>query len=269
MGEALRIERREHKYIIDDVLVARVREAIRPFCVLDPYAATAPGHRYTIESLYLDSPDLALYRANDLELVERFKLRVRRYPDSPTSPFFLEMKARYHDTIVKSRAMVGANWAEITADPFVSRRLLGTAPAVERFVANTHLVGARPTAVVRYVREAWASLVDDYARVTFDQRIEGQLTSPDAWHFDLDPQGFRALDDATGVRDTTTRTVLELKFTRRAPRWMMSLVERLGLQRQAYSKYGRAIEAALVPEQLRTPRRAWVRRELTPRGWDA
>lgn len=266
MSEALRIERREFKFIIDEREVARVREAIRPFCVLDPHAAERADHRYTIESLYFDTPDLALYMANDIELVERYKLRVRRYPDAPGSPYFLELKARYHDTIIKSRAKVGPDWAELVRDPFVPRRRLGVAPAAERFVTHLHMIGARPTVVVRYKREAWASVVDDYARVTFDTRISGQLAEPDGWHFDLDPRRFRRCDDATGVRDLTSRTVLELKFTTQAPRWMMSMVERIGLMRRAFSKYGRSLEATLVPEEIRTPSRAWVARAAARRA---
>ena len=258
VGETLRIERREYKYLLTCEQVEKVRDAIRPFCAMDPFAASAPGHRYAIESLYLDTPDLALYRANDIELVERFKLRIRRYPDAPGSPYFLELKQRYHDTIIKSRAKVGEDWADLARDPFVSRQRLGHGAATERFVTRVHMTGARPTVVVRYKREAWASVVDDYARVTFDTRISGQLAAPDGWHFDLDPSRFRRCDDATGVRDDQTRTVLELKFTAHAPRWMMSLVERLNLMRRSYSKYGRAIEATLIPEDIRTPARRWV-----------
>lgn len=266
MSDALRIERREYKYLLTEAQVVRVRDAIRPFCALDPYAATATGHRYTIESLYLDTPDLGLYRANDLELVDRFKLRVRRYPDAPKSPLFLEVKSRYHDTIIKSRGKVGADWAELVRDPFVSRARLGTGTAAERFVTRLHQIGARPTIVVRYKREAWASVVDDYARVTFDTRIAGHLADPDGWHFDYDPSKFRRCDDATGVRDDQTRTILELKFTTHAPRWMMSLVERLDLMRRAYSKYGRCLEATLIPEDIRTPARIWVERHMRSRG---
>lgn len=256
MSEALRIERREYKYILGPVEVARVRDAIAPFCELDPYCRTAPEHRYAIESLYLDTPDLALYRANELELVDRFKLRIRRYPDAPKSPYFLEVKARYHDTIVKSRARIGPDWADIVRDPFTPRHRLGAGPAAERFFTRVHQIGARPTIVVRYRREAWASLVDDYARVTFDTRIGGHLAAPDAWHFNYDHERFRRCDDATAVREPTpgSRTVLELKFTAHAPRWMMSMVERLGLMRRAFSKYGRSLEATLIPEEMRTPR---------------
>ncbi len=260
MSEALRIERREYKYLADEDLVDRVRHAIRPFCELDPYAAKAPKNRYSIESLYLDTPDLALYRANDIELVDRFKLRVRHYPDAPKSPVFLELKARYHDTIVKSRGMVGRDWAPICNDPFVSRKLLGTAPAVERFVTQTHRIGARPAALVRYSREAWASIVDDYARVTFDRQILGCMVAPDAWTFDADIRDYRGCDDPTGVRDVASLVIIELKFTARVPLWMQSLVETLGLQRRSYSKYGRCIESNLTQLDQRTPARSWIDR---------
>jgi len=261
VSEALRIERREYKYLADEALVDRVRHAIRPFCALDPYAAKAPQNRYTIESLYLDTPDLALFRANDIELVDRFKLRVRHYPDAPKSPAFLEVKARYHDTIIKSRGMVGRDWAPIVSDPFVARERLGTAPAVERFVTQTHRIGARPTCLVRYTREAWVSLVDDYARVTFDRQIHGALVTPDAWHFDANIRDYRACDDPTGVRDVDSLAIIELKFTARVPRWMQSLVETLGLMRRSFSKYGRTLETHYVPADNRTPARPWLSRE--------
>jgi hypothetical protein len=254
VAEPLRIERREFKYLLDDELVRRVRDAVRPYCVLDPHAAKARDHRYTIESLYLDTPDLALYRANELEQVDRFKLRIRHYPDAPSSPVFLEVKSRYHDTIVKSRGMVGRDWKDLVSDPFVDRARFGRSTAIERFVTRVHSIGARPICLVRYKREAWASVVDDYARVTFDMAVCGQDVPFDAWHFDANPRGFRACDDPTGVRDTETRTILELKFTSRVPRWMVSLVERLGLQRRSFSKYGRVLESLRVPEDDRTPR---------------
>lgn len=259
MSEALRIERREYKYLADEDLVDRVRHAIRPFCELDPYAAKAPKNRYSIESLYLDTPDLALYRANDIELVDRFKLRVRHYPYAPTGPVFLETKARYHDTIVKSRGMVGRDWAHLVNDPFVAQSKV-KATAVQRFVALTHSIGARPTTIVRYTREAWASLVDDYARVTFDRHVRGWQVPPDAWHFDFDLRDYRAADDPTGVRDVESFVIIELKFTARVPLWMQSLVETLGLQRRSYSKYGRCIESNLTQLDQRTPARSWIDR---------
>ncbi|MFO0749871.1 MAG: polyphosphate polymerase domain-containing protein [Myxococcota bacterium] len=254
MADTLRIERREYKYLVDEATIARLRNLIRPFCVLDPYADAAPDHQYTIESLYLDSPDLATYQANFHELIDRYKLRVRRYPDAPQSPYFLEVKRRVHEVQVKSRAMVGPDWADL-CDPFVPRARLATSN-VERFVTRVHDIGARPTMIVRYRREAWMSVVDDYARVTFDREIRGHLADPERWAFVSD-RGWRACDDPTGQRqETSGLTLLEMKFTTRVPTWMVGIVETLGLYRQSFSKYGRLVEAFFIPPENRTPRHA-------------
>ncbi|MFY0537511.1 VTC domain-containing protein [Nannocystis pusilla] len=99
---------REYKYLIDGVTAARLRAAIRPFCDIDPYAGRSPGGRYTIESLYLDSPLMGLYWANEHEQVDRIKMRVRGYAESPGSPVFFEVKRRINDVITKTRGRVRA-----------------------------------------------------------------------------------------------------------------------------------------------------------------
>lgn len=255
LADALRIERREYKYLVDERTVDRLRALIAPFCVLDPYARSAPRNRYTIESLYLDSPDLVLYRANLHEQIDRYKLRVRRYPDAATSPYVLEVKRRYHDVQIKSRAMLGSDWASVVSDPFVPTAVVRSSSNIERFVTRVHAIGARPTLLVRYQREAWMSVVDDYARVTFDRRIEGYKVDPERWSFESDAGGWRACDDPTGTRqDTPGLTILEMKFTTRVPTWMVGVAEKLGLWRQSFSKYGRLVEAFWIPPDLRTPR---------------
>lgn len=256
MADTLRIERREYKYLVDEATLAKVRALIRPFCALDPYALAAPDHQYTIESLYLDSPNLATYQANTHELLDRYKLRVRRYPDAPQSPYFLEVKRRVHEVQIKSRAMVGNDWADYVSDPFVATERIRTSANIERFVTRVHAIAARPTIIVRYKREAWMSLVDDYARVTFDREIRGHLADPQRWTFVSD-RGWRGCDDPQSQRGgNEALTLLEMKFTTRVPTWMVGLVENLGLERRSFSKYGRLVEAFFLPPEERTPRYA-------------
>jgi len=260
LGADALIERREFKYLLPTEAVAGVRDAIRPFCELDRHAVHAPEHRYVIESLYFDTPDYALFHANEVELKDRIKLRVRHYPGADTGKVFFEVKRRYHDVILKTRGTVpNAHWQRLLTDPFFPRDLLGDQPGVERFVALAHTHHARPTSLVRYHREAWASVVDDYARVTFDTRIQAQPT--ECLGFDHDPRAWRALDDAENFGNHTSQVVLELKFTTHAPSWMMHLIQRLNLWRRAFSKYGSAIRTVLYPpppRRLPSPHlRAW------------
>jgi hypothetical protein len=250
------IERREYKFLVDRTTAAAVRAAIRPFCVLDPHAAQSPLRTYTIETLYLDTPDLSLYWANDHEQVDRVKVRVRRYAEKPGGPVFLEVKRRINDVIAKSRGRVPSEaWAALLADPATPLPVEVTGrdrAAAERFLAIHRSMHLRPFTLVRYQREPWISTIDDYARVTFDTWIQAHTL--DSLTFQPDGGRWRALDDAVLQRTRDSLVVLELKFTTRVPLWLVNITRSLGLVRGAYSKYGNSIRAFHQPVDIRVPR---------------
>ena len=98
-------ERREYKYLLPERLVPYVRSAAQSVCRRDPYAG--PAGLYTIRSLYLDTDRLQLFWANERELGDRVKVRIRSYPHAaPQTPVFLEVKRRALDVIAKSRGSV-------------------------------------------------------------------------------------------------------------------------------------------------------------------
>lgn len=250
------IERREYKYLIDASTATRLRAAIRPFCELDPWAAKNPRGRYSIESLYMDTPGLALFWANEHEQLDRIKMRVRTYPEVPGSPVFFEVKRRVHDIILKTRGKVSHTlWKDILADPAApipaavggKDRL-----AVERFVTLARTMHLRPFTLVRYEREPYFSRIDDYARVTFDTHIRAQAMQ--SLSFAASERGWRALDDAVTQRTLDSLIVLELKFTTHVPLWLVNIVQRLGLPRRSFSKYGTSIRAFYSPVEGRTSR---------------
>lgn len=242
---SLRIERREYKYLLDAATVNRVREAISPFCAIDPFAEKWPGQRYVIESLYFDNRHLRLFWENEVESVDRFKLRVRHYPQTPDGPVFLEVKRRVNDVIDKSRGKVPhALWRSMVEDPpyeFSDAIARKDRPAVERFLAVKALGDYHPVSLVRYEREPHMSLVDDYARVTFDTRIQSQRATD--LNFDSQDNAWRFMDDSATMGSTQSLTVLELKFTSAVPSWMANVVRSLELQRLSFSKYGTSIKA--------------------------
>ena len=47
--------------------------------------------------------------------------------------------------------------------------------------------------------------------------------------------------------------VVELKFGRTAPAWMIALVQRFDLLRQSFSKYGHSLRAELALPTVRVP----------------
>jgi hypothetical protein len=252
------IERREYKFLIDRETAARVRAAIAPFCALDPYAAASPTRTYAIDTLYFDTPDLSLFWANDAELVDRVKLRVRTYADVANSPMFFEVKRRINDVISKSRGKVPRSmWRGLIADESarIPEAVVGKDRlAVERFLAISRSMHVRPFTLVRYDREPYFSTIDDYARVTFDTRIRAHRV--DALTFEPDGSCWRALDDALTQRAPQSCIVLELKFTNNVPLWLVNVARGVGLVRGAYSKYGNSIRAFYEGAEQRSPRLA-------------
>ena len=250
------IDRREFKYLIDAATAAGVRAAIQPFCERDPWAARNPRGVYTIESIYLDNPGLSLFWANEHEQCDRIKMRVRGYAGAPGSPVFFEVKRRINDVISKARGKVPrALYSELLTNPAAAiPEAIGGKDrgAVERFLAIHRGMQLRPFTVVRYEREPYFSRIDDYARVTFDTAIRAQAT--DHYSLDLPARGWRALDDAVTQRTLESLVVLELKFTAAVPRWLVNIVERLGLARRSFSKYGTSIRAHYQQVDTRTAR---------------
>jgi SPX domain protein involved in polyphosphate accumulation len=246
------IERYEYKYLLPDRLVPAVREAAQAACHVDRYAG--PDGTYLIRSLYFDTPELELYRANEREQHDRYKLRVRVYPGKE-SPAFLEVKRRVGDVIVKTRAIVPhASWAAVVA---ADAAALDALPAVARerampFVVRVHRHHAAPVLLVEYEREAYVSDIDGYARLTFDRRIHVQPKA--TLDLEADPSAWRSVDHVVRTKTIEPVCVLELKFERRPPRWMVDFVRHLELERRSFSKYCYGMGDELTPPELRAPR---------------
>jgi SPX domain protein involved in polyphosphate accumulation len=260
-----RFQRLERKYLIDEYAADRIRRDIELVCDPDAHNPSRTGRRehpdqlgYEISSLYLDSPDLAFYRANMRGDWERLKLRARTY--SKTSPALLEVKRRVSDVIDKTRVMVdrwqlaeaAAGLAPPAHDDPEARHSLSE---FSRIIAE---VGAQPTLMVRYEREAYVSIVDEYARVCFDRQISAVRT--ESWDFEFDP--YQCCHFAHHWRSDLGAgcLVLELKCQSAIPHWMTDLVQRHALNRTSFSKYAVGIHLSghLAGERKRPLRDARV-----------
>ncbi|MEZ4449041.1 MAG: polyphosphate polymerase domain-containing protein [Nannocystaceae bacterium] len=230
------IERREYKYLIAPDRVAPIRDALRPYCDLDPYAARLERGRYRIDNLYFDTDALSLYQRGERGRNERLKLRVRGYPGTSRERVFLEVKRRVDDLILKTRGEVSIHqWTELfrAPDAPLPADLVGRdRAAVERFITLARGLRVRPFTLVRYEREPHVSRIDDYVRVTFDSDIRAQLIERRA-HAPA-PRVWRAFDPII---------VLELKFNGSMPPWLAELVTRFDLRRRPFSKYRSSIRA--------------------------
>ena len=257
VAEILTLHRREYKYIIDEGTADRVRRYMDGICSLDPYAATGGG-RYVCDTLYLDTLQLDLYRATIENEPDRYKLRIRAYPEAPTAPVFLEVKRRVDEVIIKTRGkVVPAHWQQVVETGTLDGVALDQHHAVENFLSHQRTLvrgPVVPAVLVRYEREPYTSRIDHYARVTFDRKLCYQpqrrlalVPEHDQWTYVDDPVSMRGAPAQSMV-------VLELKFATPVPGWMRRMVQALELTRLAFCKYGRAVDSVLHRPRGREPR---------------
>lgn len=235
----LTFERLELKFLIDEIVADRIRDEIGAVCAPDRHSSAgrrAGSNGYTINSLYLDTPGLAFHNAKERGDPDRVKLRVRTY--SAESLATLEVKRRRSNVIEKRRAVVER---EDVPDA-VSGRMQSDAmggkgdQALREFSYIAATSGALPKLSVRYVREAYESLVDPYARVTFDRNIRVHPAS--TWDLFPDDRGWYRFDDYWRLNLPTHPIVLELKCeTAKVPCWMTDVIRRNQLEQTSFSKY--------------------------------
>jgi len=243
-SDRLQSNRFELKYMIDEGRAEAVRDFVRSYLGPDEYMDPRQPNGYMVYSLYLDSPDLLLCKATEDGEKNRFKLRIRYYDYEPGSPVFFEIKRRVSDAILKSRAAVNrASAADLIAGAGAREDHLLKASAkamtdLGTFCDLRDKLGARPITLVAYRREAYMSIGDDTARLTFDREVRGS-----------DWTG--RLCDASTERwcpSPIEGVILELKFTQRFPLWMAELVRRFELQRQSVPKYVRCVTRLRAPK---------------------
>jgi len=248
-GQALQASRYELKYVIDEPRARQIRDFVRSYLVPDAYALPESNYSYPVYSLYLDTPNLALFRQTVQGIKNRFKLRIRFYNDDPDAPAFLEIKRRITDVIRKQRAAIGREGVERLlqgAWPSLSD-LVGTngngkpASALHDFCVTTDAIGARPWIYVSYLREAYVSPDSNRLRVTFDRYVGGTRYDP--------AEGVRC--PAEGVAIDIPGVVLELKFTDRFPGWMGHMVQTFNLYRRSVAKYVECLKVMQFPSGYR------------------
>ena len=243
----LQARRFEWKYVVSERCARAIRDFLKGYLEPDQYAQGDSSPSYLVYSLYLDTPTLALFRQTRGGLKNRFKLRIRFYDGDPTHPVFLEVKRREADVIYKERAAVTREDARLlldggwpgTPDPFRAGHDSKDASALECFRHLRDEIGARATAFVGYLREAYVSPTDDRLRITFDRGVRGTEFGR---HHRFEPPRERTETNVGGV-------ILEIKFTDCFPGWLTELVQAFDLQRRSVPKYVHCVKAlGLRPE---------------------
>jgi SPX domain protein involved in polyphosphate accumulation len=242
-------ERREIKYLIREDEALAIRSYLSSYLEPDENALGKPDNAYSVHTLYLDSNQLATYRAANDGDRNRFKLRIRYYDEDPRSPVFFEIKRRINEGIVKQRARVKRE--------AVHSLLAGESPIPEHLFKRSdrqwtdlldfwHLVErlqAAPRAHNAYLREAYVN-ADATVRVTLDRAVR---IGPE-FGGELGTEIMDAVEVFAGA------VILELKFTERMPTWLIEMVRGFELKSSGAAKYVRGVE--MLGEQRVARRRS-------------
>ena len=231
--DKLQAQRFELKYVISEELALSVRDFVASYLEIDEFGATLPNLSYPVHSLYLDSPDMKLYKATINGDKNRFKLRLRFYENRPDAPVFFEIKRRMNNTIAKQRGGVRRDAVDglLTGQLPAPEHLISKEPkqsvALQNFCRLMSNLEAGPKAHIAYLREAWISRYDNSVRVTMDREVR----------CDPEPTARLSTDLIRPITVFGNKVILELKFTNRFPDWFKDLVRVFGLMQCGAAKY--------------------------------
>ena len=242
-------QRFELKYMLEEATALAVRDFVSAHLDLDEASLGKPNRSYRVNSIYFDSDPLYTFWDWVNSNRNRFKLRMRFYDSSPDTPVFLEIKRRVGSCILKERCAIRKSAAPlIAAGQFPPEEALFSREAKHQvalghFIALVSILGAKPKALVTYLREAYVDPKNDDIRVTLDREV--RITPRETVDFNLNMP--------TYVQPFGQRVILEIKFNNRFPNWLNEMVQSLSLTRSAAAKYCEGMASLQHPELANVP----------------
>ncbi len=238
-----KIARYELKYIIPKALVADIEEYIEIYCKKDSHSAQTQDGYYTVNTLYLDSPNFLLLDHKRSDLSQRFTLRIRSYADGTKPPYFFEVKKKSGMIVDKIRACVEEqDLREVFKRPDGALGLnIEDKKNLKYFIRKAEELHARPKIFTQYKRLAFFSEFDEYVRITFDRDLKFCKSKK----FDVIPGNYEVKNydyQAFMKGMPADSVVLEIKTLTSVPRWVIELIQYFGLNRGSFSKF----ESSLV-----------------------
>ncbi|MCI9193678.1 polyphosphate polymerase domain-containing protein [Acutalibacter muris] len=209
----------KHEISPGDVLALRAR--LSAVMAIDPHARDG---RYTVSSLYFDTPDGRALREKINGVSRREKFRLRYY-NSDTSLVLLEKKMKIDGLCSKLQTAVPREEAMALVRGEYQAFSRDGPPLLQELYGKMATQGLRPRTVVRYTREPFIYTPGN-VRVTLDYNIRA---GTDCGEF-LDPDGCT-------IPLPNNAAVLEVKWDSFLPSVIRDLVQIPGVRTGAFSKY--------------------------------
>jgi len=232
--------RKEQKYLITREQYLELVQQMSPYMRADRYGDDG---KYTVTSLYFDSPDHKIYYETKNKLRFRQKLRLRVYDEANIySTAFFEVKQKHKKVVNKRRMRLPL----IEAYRYLNNQV--SVPLENFDTSNTQvlkeidhfrqLFNLKPEMIVSYDRHAFHGKYDDELRVTFDLNLRCRN---DDLAVENGPQGENFID--------SNLVVLEVKVNDSVPLWLTRILQDLKCEQRSASKFCTSLEL-LKKEEL-------------------
>ncbi len=213
-------QRFEKKYLLTPEQYRKLRPELGAYMKEDAYG------RYTICSLYYDTPDFQFIRTSLEKPVYKEKLRVRSYGvPNDGDKIFVGLKKKFKGEVFKRRTVLeaeaAANCLNCGIRPNNEDQICHE---IDWFLQSYQL---RPSVYIAYDREALVGIDNEELRITFD-------TGPRWRDAELD---LRAGDFGDPIRKDD-RILMEIKIPGAAPVWLRHLLSENKVFPASFSKYG-------------------------------
>lgn len=247
------LERYELKYLISPQMVEPISRFVETYCDMDYYSEISPDQLYTINSLYLDTPNLYLWRFKERANAFNFNMRIRSYGVDPRPPYFFEIKYKIREFVRKRRAKIlTEDWVGILTDGVAATDSGCVSDEnLQDFLRMKMTYNVGPVILTQYRRKAYISHQDDYARVTFDRCLRYQEVSD--WQLKPDENLLCHYDHPDSFEEPGKSVILELKCEKKIPLWFIDLIQRFELVGGSFSKFGNSLESHLQVPSVSIP----------------
>ena len=215
--------RHEQKYYISQGDAAYLSTLLRH--TMQRYRHADRNGEYHIRSLYFDDCFNSAMSDKLDGVMHRHKYRIRIYNFSDRI-IRLERKSKQGDYISKLSCGISRELAEqiIAGDPYGLETV--NHPLIQDVYRMMTTKLLRPAVIVDYVREAYIHPCEE-TRVTLDKQLRTGYLSTDLFNPQLPT--FPCLDQ--------DQVILEIKYNRRFPEYILPITSSIPAQRSAISKY--------------------------------
>ncbi len=225
--------RREQKYLITREQYSELVQQMSPHMRTDQYGSDG---KYTVTSLYFESPDWKIYYETKNKLKFRQKLRLRVYDDTDVHGIaFFEVKQKHKKVVNKRRMRMPLTEAYRYLRMPPSMPLEDFETSNNQVLKEIHhyrnLFNLQSEMIVSYDRHAFHGLHDDELRVTFDLNLRCRN---DDLALENGPHGENFIDK--------NLVVLEVKVNDSVPLWLTRILQDLNCEQRGASKFCTSLE---------------------------